>query len=382
MNGKQLKYLKKISEIYCKDDSGIEIMHMLRQEELIRDYLFYDREYKLQSELNNPLITRSYGRLLNANEKLIKEPIMTKMFLESLGTCEIEYPNNSRLAVCLTHDVDVIYPSLYHTFLSSAYCIKHLQIKKMVSQLVWRSSGKEFSPYRNFREIMDLEEKFDAKSSFYFLASDEDIKGFRYNIMDLENELGSIIDRGWEVGLHGGYYSFNDQNKIKKEKKRLEKILCKNVIGYRNHYLQFKIPGTWNILKEAGFKYDTTFGYNDMAGFRNGMCHPFEPFNLDENEEIDILEIPLTIGDGILISYIKDLNKAWNTVKELIDTTEKYNGVLTLLYHNNIFNCPYRYNWIKLYKKILGYCYEKKAWMTSGEEIWEWWKNGYKAYRR
>ena len=29
---------------------------------------------------------------------------------------------------------------------------------------------------------------------------------------------------------------------------------------------------------------------------------------------------------------------------------------------------------LKFYEKILKYCYEKGAWMTSGEEIWKWWK--------
>jgi hypothetical protein len=31
-----------------------------------------------------------------------------------------------------------------------------------------------------------------------------------------------------------------------------------------------------------------------------------------------------------------------------------------------------------LYKKILDYCDKKNAWMTNGEEIYNWWiKNGY-----
>jgi len=28
---------------------------------------------------------------------------------------------------------------------------------------------------------------------------------------------------------------------------------------------------------------------------------------------------------------------------------------------------------IWIYEKILNYCYEKGAWMASGEEIWKWW---------
>jgi len=40
-----------------------------------------------------------------------------------------------------------------------------------------------------------------------------------------------------------------------------KKVLGKKAIGYRNHFLKFKVPDTWTLLEKAGFKYDTTFGY-------------------------------------------------------------------------------------------------------------------------
>jgi len=303
------------------------------------------------------------------------EPNVSKFLIEN--GLKVEYPENKRFAVCLTHDVDEIYPPLHHTILSSIYCVKNFNFNKLKDQLFWKNKGNEFSPYRNFKEIMDLEEKYNAKSSFYFLATDKDIRRFRYDIEDLENELGSIVDRGWEVGLHGGYYAYNDLEEMKKEKERLEKVLGKEVIGYRNHYLRFKVPDTWELLSKVGFKYDTTFGYNDMVGFRNGMCHPFKPFNLNNNREIDILEMPLIIMDGALFGSAESFEEAWDTTKRLIDTVEIYNGIITLLWHSNNFNCAFRNNWIIFYEKILKYCYEKNAWMTSGEEIWRWWRDGY-----
>jgi hypothetical protein len=112
-----------------------------------------------------------------------------------------------------------------------------------------------------------------------------------------------------------------------------------------------------------------------MIGFRNGMCHPFKPYNLDKNEAIDILELPLVIMDGALFSYAKSLDEAFEYSKRLIDTVENYNGVITLLWHNGPFSWPIRKNWKLLYEKILKYCYDKNAWMTSGEEIYNWWTN-------
>ncbi len=306
-----------------------------------------------------------------SNSKDVLEPRVSK-FLTQTGL-DVEYPNNTNFAVCLTHDIDDIYPPLQHTLLASAYCLKNLHFNELNKQMFWKFKGKKISPYINFKQIIELEDKYDAKSSFYFIAAKEDVKRFRYNIEDIKNELRFIANSGWEVGLHGGYYSYDNFDEIVKEKNRLEAVLGQEIIGFRNHYLRFKVPDSWDLLSKAGFKYDTTFGYSDMVGFRNGMCHPFKPYNLNENKEIDILEIPLVVMDVALFDVATSFDDAWKYTKNLIDVVEKHKGIITILWHNNVFNCPFRVTWSKLYEKILKYCYEKNAWMTSGKEIWRWW---------
>jgi hypothetical protein len=302
------------------------------------------------------------------------EPIVSKYLVER--GFSVEYPENKKFAVCLSHDIDDIYPTLLHTTLSTLYCLKNFDFYGLNKHLLWGIVGKKKSPFINFEEIMTLEEKYSAKSSFYFMTTDKDPNRFRYNIEDISSELKSIIGKGWEVGLHIGYYSYNSLETIIKEKQRLEHALGSKIIGCRNHYLRFKTPDTWELLSKAGFLYDTTFGYANSIGFRNGTCHPFRPFNLNSGKEIDILEIPLIVMDGaLLLHFTKSLSKAWSIIKDLVNTVEKYNGVMTFLWHNNSLNWPYRSTWRKLYEKILDYCYSKNAWMTSSEEIYRWWVN-------
>jgi hypothetical protein len=137
------------------------------------------------------------------------------------------------------------------------------------------------------------------------------------------------------------------------------------------------------VLSSAGFEYDATFCYADMIGFRNGMCHPFRPFNLNTNKEIDLLEIPLNIMDETMgEKYMRlDTARAFEATKYLIDTVEKYRGVLTILWHNThlldektsqvmMFDKDMNK---KFYEKILDYSCKKNAWITSGEEIWKQW---------
>ena len=340
-----------------------DTLQIIRQKEELWDLYTRKEEY-------SPCQLDQYGRFIHAysTHQGILEPLVSRHLLEN--GYRIDYPDNKQFAVCLTHDVDEIYPPFKHTLLSTLTCLKRLDVNGFKQQAFWKLHGKEQSPYWNFQEIMNLEEKYGAQSSFYFLATDADIRRFRYNIEDLEGELGQIVDQGWEVGLHGGYYAYNNLSNIISEKERLERVLGREVVGYRNHYLRFKVPDSWVSLAKAGFRYDTTLGYPDSVGFRNGMCHPFRPYNLNTETEVSILEIPLVIMDGTLFRSGRTYDQMWDEAKKLIDIVASCHGVLTLNWHSNNFNCPFRSYWPKLYEKILAYCHKKRSWMTAGENIW------------
>jgi peptidoglycan/xylan/chitin deacetylase (PgdA/CDA1 family) len=226
--------------------------------------------------------------------------------------------------------------------------------------------NKSWNPLWNFRETMAVEEKYGARSTFFFMATHRDPYDKIYSIDDLKGEMGNILDKGWDIGLHGGYYSYDNLGSILDEKRSLEQALGKKVTGYRNHFLRFTVPDTWRLLEKAGFKYDSTLGYADQIGFRNGMCHPFRPYDLKEGRWLGITEIPLAAMADTLFNYMMlDYGRSWDAIKTLIDTVEKNRGVMTILWHNYQMGGEC----LKLYEKILGYCNEKGALMTSAENI-------------
>lgn len=179
---------------------------------------------------------------------------------------------------------------------------------------------------------------------------------------------------GWEVGLHGGCRAYRDPKRLLAEKRSLEKILNRRVAGYRNHYLRFQVPDTWELLERAGFLYDTTLGYPDCTGFRNGMCHPFRPFNLNTDREMRILEIPLIVMDRTLLLHMRlNPKQAWDEMERLLTTAERHHGVVTVLWHNEFMIDES----LQFYKKILEYGRTRGAWMTGGRDIAAWWeRNG------
>ena len=342
----------------------MNIMHeKLRENTELWDLFTKKEEYNLTTSDRYDRFPYYLSRQRN-----IFEPSVSKSLIEN--GLSPQYPDEKKFAVCLTHDIDIVRPSRFYSIFGAARAFVRGNLTNAIKFPFSRINNK-LNPFWNFKEIMELEAKYDAKSSFYFLTLEPGESDYSYKIEDVEYELGTISDNGWEVGLHGGHESYNNLEDIKKKKQKLEKVLGKGVIGYRNHCLRFKTPNTWELLSKAGFKYDSTFGYADCVGFRNGMCHPFKPFNLNTGQHIDILEIPLTIMDATLLrDYMQlDFKKAWEFTKGLIDTVEQLNGVITILWHNTYM----QEGNLELYEKILKYCSEKDAWLTSGKEIYEIW---------
>jgi hypothetical protein len=297
-----------------------------------------------------------------SRDRDIFEPYASKYLIEH--GYHVEYPDEKPFAICLTHDIDVLYESTGNKGLEALNHLRTTDFSGCMHSLAMMRSKKV--PWWNFSDIMTLEERYGAKSSFYFMVQDPGDQDYSYNIKDCETIIGELSDGGWEVGLHGGHKAYNNPIEMKEKKQWLERVLNKNVVGYRNHFLKFRVPDTWEHLCSTGFRYDTTLGYKDCVGFRNGMCHPFRPYNLNTQREIDILEIPLTIMDCTLDQYMNlDTSKAWEITTQLIDTVEKYHGVLTLLWHNTYFCGDNK----EFYERVLKYCAAKGAWMTSGEEI-------------
>ncbi|MEM2144981.1 MAG: phosphoribosyltransferase family protein [Candidatus Jordarchaeaceae archaeon] len=261
---------------------------MLREREDLFDIYTAKEEYESKKD--------QHGRFLYqfSDSKEILLPVVSE-YLVNKGF-NVDWPENHKFASCLTHDVDNIFPSWkYILFTVTKFAFK-LKLRDSLIRLIGKiKKDNSKNPYWNFKKILELEEKYSATSSFYFKTASKDLVGWTYDVEILKDELGYILDMGGEVGLHGGYYSYNNSEKLKEEKNYLEKILGRRIVGIRMHYLRFNVPLTWRLLADFDFEYDTTFGFPDMPGFRNGMCHPFRPYDLDKGNSIDILEIPLTI---------------------------------------------------------------------------------------
>jgi len=180
--------------------------------------------------------------------------------------------------------------------------------------------------------------------------------------------------RGWVIGLHPSWYSYNDLDELKGQKATLEKALGYPVHSIRRHYLHYDIRVTPRVQAAAGFKYDSILGFNYNIGFRFGTCYPWKLYDLESKKGLPILEIPLIVQDVAMLSPSKgmriDSKMALFYMLLIAEEVEKVGGVLTLLWHPNEINSRQSR---RLYINILNYFREKNAWITSLQEIGSWW---------
>ena len=292
------------------------------------------------------------------------------------------WPNGKKFAVCLTHDVDEVKKTYQYITRPLRYIKRgdYRGVLNQISSLMQKIKGAE--PYWTFEKIMDIEKRHNVKSTFFFLNEKGKVNlfdpkswklyGRRYDINS--RKISTIIEKlkseGWEIGVHGSYYSYLDLEMLEKEKGEMEKILKSKVYGIRQHHLNLEIPETWRYHEKVGFEYDTSLGFQDKIGFRGGTCFPFNPFDSRKGKSIPLIEIPLTIMDTPLFSSKEE--DIWKDCINTINIVERHQGVLTLLWHHAVFN-NYEYpGWTERYEKMIEMCKEKNAWITNANDLIEW----------
>ena len=325
---------------------------------------------------------------------LLYRPIVDEAYLKNGGE-KPRWPEGKPFAVCLTHDVDLVYFYSLKAAFRQHFCnLKNIRGNRKrirsLAALVWHSfqavNHINFDdPLFCYEKWLEVEASYGARSTFFFWPGWSAVRKHHHSDCSYEltdkvvfdgqkctvAEMIQEIDRrGWEIGLHPSWYSFDDADEMKRQKEALERALGKEIVSVRQHFLHYDIRITPRVQAEAGLKYDATLGFNDNIGFRFGTCYPFRLYDLKEEKELPIIEVPLIIQDGAMLSPVKgmrlDEDTAFGYVMQLTEEVEKVGGVLTLLWHPNSIINP---RWWNLYLRTLEYLNSKGAFFGTVSDI-------------
>jgi len=284
----------------------------------------------------------------------------------------------------LSHDVDRV--AFYHPrevafkikqFLGLAprYYSRALTLKLFFKGLLFLVNPfPKKDPWWNFDEMIELEKELGIRSTFYFLQREHQNMDSRYRFADkkISQLMAQLQHDGFEVGLHGTIKSAEDASSLVAQSIDIESVTGVRPVGTRQHFLRFFYPSTFKNHLEAGLKYDSTLGFAEHEGFRNGYCYPFKPYDFENDTMIDIWELPLNLMEVSVINYRNQTLADIDTASlHLIDEVSKFGGFYSLLWHNCRLD-EYQYPGVnKCYRYLLRKIVHLEPELVTGEQIIE-----------
>jgi hypothetical protein len=190
----------------------------------------------------------------------------------------------------------------------------------------------------------------------------------KYDLLKIKEEVFDLCNQGCEIGLHG-IDAWQDPDQGRAERNRISAITQQSALGVRIHWLYFSNHSP-KALENAGFLYDSTFGYNEAIGFRAGTAQVFRMAGAS-----NLLELPLNIQDTALF-YPDRMNlceaEAMEACRQLMHHMAKVGGVLTVNWHTRSLS-PERL-WGTFYQALLAEMRKYRVWFGTGKQILSWFR--------
>ncbi|MGH9200407.1 MAG: hypothetical protein ACRD2A_04135, partial [Vicinamibacterales bacterium] len=238
--------------------------------------------------------------------------------------------------------------------------------------------GLARDPWRPFADYARVE---DGRRSTFFLvpfkerpgvAPDGTVDSRRavaYDVTEIGDEAKQAAADGSELAVHG-IDAWRDSRAGQAEMTQLISVTGQKTVGVRMHWLYFGGDSP-KRLEEAGFDYDSTWGYNDAVGFRAGTS---QVFRLAGTERL--LELPLLIMDSALFYPGRmglSREAALDRCRRIVADVRRFGGTLVINWHDRSL-APERL-WAKSYQALLNELETgNRTWLATAGEAVDWFR--------
>jgi hypothetical protein len=307
------------------------------------------------------------------------------------------WPHGHRFVVCPSHDVDMVTRTW-----TPRQLLRSLRVAlsaggggRARSEAVLRAVGRAVvygtsdapAAASTLERCVEIELARGVKGSYFFtvyppgrLSSYDCVytlndsftyRGQRRRVRDL---IAELVDKGFDVGLHGSYFSALDATLLAAQREALGDATGSEVRTTRQHWLHWDPHITPAAQAAAGFSADTTLGFNRNIGFRAGTSFPFFLSAPHPFRALDVLEIPLVVQENAIFGASAlelDESLAREIVQSVVNRVAAVAGVFTFLVHPHSLLDE---RVASLYAWLLDYALDQGAWVTSIAEVDSWWR--------
>lgn len=251
------------------------------------------------------------------------------------------------MRVILSHDVDHITVWEHWKDPILPKYIVRAYLERALGKISWKELALRHSDFLTNRweritEVMDLHDKLDIRSCFFFGMANG--VGLSYPLRHAEKHVPQVQARGFEAGVHGIAYS--DEAAMAAEHQRFAAISGRSDFGIRMHYLR-QDETTFQKLAALGYAFDAT---------RQELRDPYRLHGM--------WEFPLLLMDGWAMDGEKryqsrDLGGAKQFALAKLDEAEKAGlQYASILFHDRYYS-PAFATWKAWYEWLLGHLKER-----------------------
>lgn len=264
--------------------------------------------------------------------------LILKAWLEKLTGNQISTPHKFKFH--FSHDIDFMY--LSHPFNKWLDVVARDLLKMRFDFLAndipsLFSSYKDDLYFKDVKRLVQMARDNGNKDVYYLLTTKPLFSRDGYSLKNRRSRefMKYLVESGASIGMHASYKSFDQPQLYLKEKELLDEALGCASSGVRQHYLRIRAPRTWRHMQAAGFKYDESFSFAEHEGFRCGTCFKYRIFDVEQDREMDIYELPLIVMDTSLRVYRKlSPQEGEAQIMKLANICRAVNGTFTMLWHN------------------------------------------------
>jgi hypothetical protein len=215
---------------------------------------------------------------------------------------------------------------------------------KMMLQLLNGGRVGDYLP-----SLMEMEAQCGFRSTFFAVSRRGHRRDPNYRLEQIAPHLLNAAGKGFSVGVHGSYCSIIEDGTLPTETLALNSRLGGKSLANRQHWLRFgRHEDLFSEIERAGLACDSTLGFSDMVGFRNGASFAFPPYDFANERPHRFLEVPLVLMDGSLEAASRSSKESpQQLADEVLGESRKQGwGGIAVLWHNPIepLNVPAEIN--------------------------------------
>ncbi len=255
------------------------------------------------------------------------------------------WPDGHRWAVLVSHDLDVVdWWGLVPILRIAQLGLKgSWDLVARVARAAVRNAGRD-PVARGVHAVLQLEAHHGIRATWFIICAPPTLRSmaavdstYRPDGPAARRILSALTQAGHEIGLHGSFATADDAGRLAEQRRTLARLTNTPVTGVRQHFLRMQPGRTQEHMVEAGFDYDSTWGFADRNGFRLGVADVVPAWNAAREAVLPLDLLPLVWMDRALSKYagIEEPGRWIEDARELVRECKAVEGAWVGLWHPN-----------------------------------------------